>query len=219
MEEPICARCKVTSSLMWEKNKDGEVLCLECHSSLRQEVATDRPIVAAAATPSTPSSSLSNLVSNKSAAVADTLSVTSSSSSETQPQPPAAVVTGRRTRLRNAKGRYGKAPASAAKNSASTPSSASSAPPTQVGGSQSSNAPALLPLSQQPSSSTTENGGGIPNHSKKGGVRLGRRSQVLRSGKPSKAPIFDPTILTSDTVLHKASISMLNWLVRVKCPK
>ena len=36
-DEPVCARCKVTSSLMWEKNKEGEVLCLECHSSTRHE--------------------------------------------------------------------------------------------------------------------------------------------------------------------------------------
>ena len=36
-DESVCARCKVTSSLMWEKNKEGEVLCLECHSSTRHE--------------------------------------------------------------------------------------------------------------------------------------------------------------------------------------
>ena len=35
MEEgdPVCVRCKATSSLMWHKGEDGAVLCLECHSN------------------------------------------------------------------------------------------------------------------------------------------------------------------------------------------
>ena len=32
-EGPVCTNCKVTSSLMWQRSKNGAILCLECHNA------------------------------------------------------------------------------------------------------------------------------------------------------------------------------------------
>ena len=168
----VCARCKVTSSLMWEKNKEGEILCLECHSNSRQEPAS---VVSRSERPTSSHSNGEPVVTTESS----------------EPPSTSAGFTGRRTRLRNAKGRYGKAPAieKATKNSATPPSSASPAP---MGGSQS---PAPPSSSQQQTESNTSS-------QKKGNTSSGRRS-LIKVTKPTKAPTFDATIVTSDTVLHK----------------
>ena len=142
---PVCARCKVTSSLMWEKNKEGEVLCLECYSNSIQEPANSR---GAADQPS---------LSNRETA-ADS------------------GFTGRRTRLRNAKGRYGKAPEKTKIHAASS----ASASPTPTNG----NPP-------QPSSTH-----------RKGGGSTGRRS-LAKLVAPNKAPSVAASIITSDSILHK----------------
>ena len=177
----VCARCKVTSSLMWEKNKEGEILCLECHSNSRQEPASvlsrsERPMTTAASSHS-----------NREPVVA---------TASSEPPSTSAGFTGRRTRQRNAKGRYGRAPAveNATKNSATPPSSASPAP---MGGSQSPAPPPAPPSSsqQQTESNTTSS-------QKKGKTSSGRRS-LIRVTKPTKAPAFDATVVTSDAVLHK----------------
>ena len=149
-DEPVCAGCKATSSLMWEKNKEGEVLCLECHSNTRQDSAN------------TSSSNPEQPVNETTAAGAQT---------ETQ-QPTVAV---RRTRLRNAKGRYGKTLEKTTKAANSQTSATSSA----LGG-----------------NSTAA-------HHRKGGVAPGRRS--LLKGKPNKTPTFAATVVTSDTILHKVA--------------
>ena len=65
---------------MWQKNKDGDVLCLDCHSDVKQEHANK--------TGSSPERPAAATTSNGSGAPAST---------------------GRRTRLRNAKGRPSKA--------------------------------------------------------------------------------------------------------------
>ena len=147
-DEPVCARCKVTSSLMWEKNKEGEVLCLECHSSTRHE----------------PSSSV-NARAEQPSAVAHSNEAPSTS----QAEQPLSTVTLRRTRLRNTKGRYGKAPEKA-----------------KAGNS-------LPPSSPTPSSTLPP----PPPAAKKGGATSGpsgRRS--LLKGKPNKAPNFSTNIVT-----------------------
>lgn len=159
-DEPICARCKVTSSLMWEKNKEGEVLCLECNSSTRQELASTAS--SRSEQPSAPS--------NETAATASP--TTSSAPTET----PLSVVT-RRTRLRNAKGRYGKAPD---KTKIHTPSPSPASSSNSLGG-------------NSPANTSQRKGGGT--------VTSGRRS--LLKGKPNRAPAFTANVVTSDSILHK----------------
>lgn len=159
-DEPICARCKVTSSLMWEKNKEGEVLCLECNSSTRQELASTAGT--RSEQPSAPS--------NETAATASP--TTSSAPTET----PLSVVT-RRTRLRNAKGRYGKAPD---KTKIHTPSPSPASSSNSLGG-------------NSPANTSQRKGGGT--------VTSGRRS--LLKGKPNRAPAFTANVVTSDSILHK----------------
>ena len=149
-DEPVCAGCKATSSLMWEKNKEGEVLCLECHSNTRQDSANTSS-------------------SNPEQPVAPG-NETTAAGAQTETQH--AV---RRTRLRNAKGRYGKTLEKTTKAANSHTSAASSA----LGG-----------------NSTAA-------HHRKGGVAPGRRS--LLKGKPNKTPTFAATVVTSDTILHKVA--------------
>lgn len=152
---PVCARCKVTSSLMWEKNKEGEVLCLECHSNSIQDPA------AAATSTDQPAPS------NREEALS-------------------AGFTGRRTRLRNAKGRYGKMHDKTKNNGSHTPASSTS--------------PAPVPTSTNLSPPVTS-----ANVPRKGGVANGRRS-LLKVGKPTKAPTLVANVVTSDIILHKVGI-------------
>lgn len=159
-DEPICARCKVTSSLMWEKSKEGEVLCLECNSSTRQELAS---------TASTRSEQ-PTVPSNDTVATA---SPTASSAPTTEA--PLSVVT-RRTRLRNAKGRYGKAPDKTKVHTPSSPATSANS----LGG-------------NSPANTSQRKGGGTSTS--------GRRS--LLKGKPNRAPVFSANVVTSDSILHK----------------
>ena len=152
-DEPVCAGCKATSSLMWEKNKEGEVLCLECHSNTRQDSANTSS-------------------SNPEQPVAPG-NETTAAGAQTETQQ--ATVAVRRTRLRNAKGRYGKTLEKTTKAANSHTSAASSA----LGG-----------------NSTAA-------YHRKGGVAPGRRS--LLKGKPNKTPTFAATVVTSDTILHKVA--------------
>ena len=154
---------------MWEKNKEGDVLCLECHSNSRQEPAASVVPPHSERPTSTPDRE------------------TTSTSSDTP-----TGFTGRRTRLRTAKGRYGKAPA--AEKTASTPSSSTSPAPPQQAGIPSPAPPQPSPPQQQTENSTSSQ--------KKGSINSGRRS-LIRETTPMKAPTFDATIITSDTVLHK----------------
>ena len=163
-EEPVCSRCKASNSLMWQKNKEGEVLCLQCYSEAtsqeEQNASTSGPGPVRASTAAAGSSNASS--SNGGAGS----SATNGSAGST----------GRRTRLRNAKGRLMKAAATEKqKTSASSPSVAQVA----VGG------------------------GHVGNAAKKGGGVSGRRSLV--KGKPAKATKPPATIVTSDTILHKVS--------------
>ena len=32
-DDPVCSRCHATSSLMWHRGEEGEVVCLGCHSA------------------------------------------------------------------------------------------------------------------------------------------------------------------------------------------
>ena len=33
MSEPVCTRCKVTSCLVWQRDKDGAIICLDCQAA------------------------------------------------------------------------------------------------------------------------------------------------------------------------------------------
>ena len=143
---------------MWEKNKEGEVLCLECHSSTRHE---------------SPSSTVSSRAEPPSTS---TVAHSNETPTTSQAEQPLSTVTLRRTRLRNTKGRYGKAPE---KTKAGNP---------------------LPPSSPTPGNSLPP----PPPAARKGGATSGpsgRRS--LLKGKPNKGPAFSTNIVTSDTILHK----------------
>ena len=207
--EPVCAQCKVTSSLMWEKNKEGEVLCLECHSNSRQELPasggagnssrSDRQSVAHSPPAS---SSLSNNRDSSAPPSADQSPSSCGSATANLP-------TGRRTRLRNARGRYGKTPTNAAKNSHAV------ATPSSPAASQSHNASNSASASQPPSTtapsgtssdlSSSSSSSAGSSHPHRRPVAVGRRS-LAKGTKLKKAPTFEANIVTSDTVLHKVCV-------------
>ena len=159
-DDPVCSRCKTTSSLMWHKNKEGEILCLACNSEPKASPSTiserqqQQPQQQATATPTSGPGNHT---------------ATAAPSTNTGP--------GRRTRLRNAKGRYGKA-AERAKG----PS----------------------PSQHHHQDAHTGSSSGVASQRKGGGATTtGRRS--LLKGRPTKAPRFAPSIVTSDRILHKVS--------------
>lgn len=42
---PVCTRCKVTSSLMWQRDRDGAIICLDCQAANKKTTNAPSPWV------------------------------------------------------------------------------------------------------------------------------------------------------------------------------
>ncbi len=175
MDAPVCSQCQATSSLMWHKNEDGSILCLECRSNEK------------AATESHPVPPATNKTCPDKDGKENSGSSNSSESSETSGQNGAnGTVTGntnasnshgRRTRLRERAAR-GKQAGKAAETTKSRGTAS------------------------QPSG-TGSNGGGKTSQQKAASSGGGRRQ--LKQARPQRAPKPRTSIITSDSVVHKVA--------------
>lgn len=185
MDSPVCSECKATSSLMWHKNEDGSILCLECRSN--ENAASEGH------TPATKKDAKEN--SNGSH---------SSEACETVPQNGGASGVAANNNGSNNQGRRTRLRERAVRGKQTTRGSDAR---TKGGGG--GNAP--QPAQGTSSVSSSGNGGGKTQSQQHRATNSGSRRRQLKQAKPQRAPRPRTTIITSDSVLHKVRTDTNYW--------
>ena len=189
---PECVRCKSTSSMMWQRNQSGAILCLDCHSQEKRTRSSRSPQRRCSGNFENSNSSSSH---NGNQGQAEKLSV----------KPTATVSTRRTTRARERNNR--------AKQQTQCASAKSTSPsPAPATG---SNGLGYRVLAEK-SNSKPVNGthrepeiGDDYQHQHKS-----RRSIHLKQGQPMRAPRAEAVIVTSDSIIHKVYLFFfLCWFV------
>ena len=199
-DEPVCIKCEATSSLLWQKNQSGALLCLECYSHekrnrLSRSPAPQRTTSSAQAASSesnnTSSSSQSSTSNNQQAQ-----SVTDKPS--TSKHHTSTINTRRTTRARE---RTNRAKQQQQVQQQQQPvqqvlnvGSAASTPPSPA---TSTNSTSKEKVNSKPSLNGTHD----CDNSGEDGQQKGRRS--LKQGQPTRAPSPEAVIVTSDSIIHK----------------
>ena len=199
--DPVCARCKSTSSLMWQRDSEGAVVCLDCHTA--EKVAKSR------SSPSTESVSSQNGKPSRSSGKSTQRHSPSPLSIPVQ----SGVTTRRTTRSHErAKARQQQQQQQQQQQTLTTP------PQQAVTTRVPSPAPAPVSTAQQPSVETTISTT-IPDKPEKpdtppppqptaaiAPAERGRRS--LRQGPVVRAPENSPYLLSSNSVQHQVSFQI-----------
>lgn len=205
----VCVKCKATSSLLWQKNQIGALLCRDCYSQERRTRSSRSPQrIASTTTASTSTTETTNSMTSSSCATTTNQQAQSQSSekSSTSKYQTSSVSTRRTTRSRERNNRAKQQQQQQQKevqqvqNVASASMSTPPSPATSTNGVSVKEKVNSKPLSNGTHDRDTSNG--------EDGQQKGRRSLKLKQGQPTKAPSPEVMIVTSDSIIHKVNLQL-----------
>ena len=179
---PECVRCKSTSSMMWQRNQSGAILCLDCHAQEKRTRSSRSPQRRCSATFENSNSS-SNHSGNQGQVEKPSV------------KPTATVNTRRTTRARERNNRAKQQTQSASVNSTS---------PSPAPSTTNSNGVCYRGLAEKSNSKPINGSHGDREDSDDyQHQQKSRRSINLKQGQPMRAPRAEAMIVTSDSIIHK----------------
>ena len=227
---PVCIKCKATSSLLWQKNQSGALLCLDCYSQERRTRSSRSPQRIASSTStsssesnSTPtSSSQSTTTTNATTTTTNPQAQSSEKPSSNKHHQTCTISTRRTTRARERNNRakqqqqqqlqqqqqQQQQQVQQVQTVASTSGSTPPSPATSTDGAASGKEK----VNSKPSSNNGahDRGDNVNGSEEDPGKGMGRRSLKLKQGcrQPTKAPSPEAMIVTSDSIIHKVKLSL-----------
>ena len=224
---PVCIKCKATSTLLWQKNQSGALLCMDCYSQERRTRSSRSPQRLASSTSTL--SSESNSIPSSSSQSTTTTNATTTTATNPQAQSSekpssnkhhqtCTISTRRTTRARERNNRAKQQQQQQQQQQqlqqqqqqvqqVQTVASASGSTPPSPATSTDGAASGKEKVNSKPSlnNGTHDRGDNVNGGEEDPGKGTGRRSLKLKQGcrQPTKAPSPEAMIVTSDSIIHK----------------
>ena len=210
--EPVCSRCKVTSSLMWQRDKGGAILCLDCHTAAKNAKSSPAP---SSSSSSTEKCSETSHIGKQQKSTAKSVQVHTASP---QPDLPTLGMTTRRTTRSHERARARQLQQQPVTSATPIPHATSIPPTSPSNGTTSTDKPVLK---EDTSTLDVTKGASIPDVTKgatssrdkaetpplssssHGTISNSKSRRSLNQGRPILAPHSQQYMVTANSIEHK----------------